>query len=282
MITSKRVTKPKRKKPGEGTESWYVLMQSFWSITQQTAYKWKHAGKPIHNPVAMAYVIAGEPRASVGAKTKSLEVLETIQTGGKIDYGGKFFSADDTPEEYRQAPDDEPATEINDGRPLTIDELIQVHSRDLAKAMKLQGAARAAKIAEIQPMFLKAVQARDNTELAAKKLGIDSLEMIPRDKFAKLLRIMTWAICNRVDTVAERISKATTGLVTTSETYTAAHPIIFKYLMESPLCEIAHYSTELECPEFVLTELKEAFADFVASGEKKLDLFLEIRKAKTC
>jgi hypothetical protein len=170
---------------------------------------------------------------------------------------------------------EDPESLVEDGSVMTLDRLIEILGQELSVANQLKGSTRLAKIAEIQPLFLKAVESKDRTDLAAKKLGIDSLEMIPRDKFVKLIRVIAWALVQHADNMTCRIANSTAGLKTPAQVYEAVHPIVFHRMFEDPLMAVSAHSTQMEVPDWTLETFRETINDAMQDGEKVLDRFLK-------
>lgn len=265
---AKRVNQSKAGKP---KESLYQYLVSYWAISTATAYQWINKGWPVENLTKLCALIIKNSRAATKPRKKAHEVLAMLRAGQEIVYCGKTYTSEDA----GGLIEDENPDEFLDVDPIKLDELIDWLGKRIASATAKN---RIDIVTELQPLYLKAVESRDRTDLAAKKLGIDSMEMIPRPKFVKLLQVIGWTLCQRSDVATVRLAKAATGHKTVNDAYNAIHPIVFKQFFESPFCEVAHHATHLELPDWVMDEVAQVIADNVEDGKRKLRKYLGLKK----
>jgi hypothetical protein len=253
----------------------------FWGVTEATMSKWKKDFVPWDNPCKMAKYLLMTPGYGHQhvLRKKAAAVNDAAEKNGSFTWAGVTYpKCEDEIKSEPTRPDDE----ILDDADAEVGESELNLQEYIDYLGKLLNAAKAkhnlAKIAEIQPLYLKSVESRDKTDLAKLKLGFDQNDVLPREKFVQILRCIVWCLVQDVGTISDRIAIAATGCKTKDETYQAVHPILFRRRFENPLAIVAKFEQHSEVPTWVLPELTDAFDRYVENGAVKLKRFLELTK----
>ena len=266
-----------RMKTKEGKPALFRYMTEFWTVSVATVYKWIERKWDIYDLPGMCKNILAS-KAKNQLKMRAHQLLCELRKGRTINYYGEDWTL--PKEEHELSPTEQIADvmppEFTTVQPMTLDEAFEYYGRQMRIATDANDFTS---IAQWHEPFKEIAAAYRQAKLAEQKLGIDSLEIITRENFTRLLWIIAWCCCARADTITTRISKAATNKKTPSDVYSVVHPIVFQMAFESPFVEIQAQAMDIGLPDWVINELKDTFATYVKNGEKILDRFIALRQS---
>jgi len=279
IIAASQGKRPRKQKAKAipGKPSLFVYMTEFWSVSTTTIYHWIEREWDIGNlPDMCRNIIASKAKPPLKARAQHL--LSELRKGRTINYYGEDWTL--PKEEHDLSPTEQIADvmppEFTTVQPMTLDEAFEYYGRQMRLATDANDFTS---IAQWHEPFKEIAAAYRQAKLAEQKLGIDSLEIITRENFTRLLWILAWCCCSRADTITTRIAKAATNKKTPSDVYRVVHPIVFQMAFESPFVEIQAQAMDIGLPDWVINELRDTFAAYVANGEKLLDRFIALRQS---
>lgn len=222
-------------------------LASTFGVSRRTAQAWVKKGLPVHDLPALARSFLANPKTPTKIEMKARKILEG--SGAKVTQpkndGGKF----------------PPPTDSFDGDLLEheggidVDHLIRQYGSFLNKALN-EGGEGDGKVAFWDERLRKAIQLKHSQEMHEKKLGLEKGEILSREAFSHLLKVMVFWLLRGSEQEAGELAKKLVDVTFVEEADSVLRKWFYEQRVIAPFARMAEATGPLGVPEFVVSEMK--------------------------